>query len=137
VSRTVASFGIIGTRSIALRLVDYPRGALEKPFGGILKSFNSQWRWLNKATLISSSGNRFTTSCGVNTRNGSSQNGESPICDFYEARLVQLLADPPDAGADRARTTSAIRNLFEIAAQRERKAREVWVARRIWRFCAT
>ncbi len=34
---------------------------------------------------------RFTTTCGSNIPNGSSQMGSPPICDSYEACLTEML----------------------------------------------
>ena len=39
------------------------------------------------------SGSRFTTICGFNIPNGSSQMATPPTCGSYEARLMELL-DP-------------------------------------------
>jgi hypothetical protein len=109
---------------------------LEKPFGGILKSFTKPMAMAQQAHTYTELQQQIRDELWFQHPEWIQPNGESPMCDFYEARLVQLLADLPDVGATRARTASAIRNLFEIAAERERKAREVRVARRVWRFCA-
>jgi hypothetical protein len=42
------------------------------------------------------SGDRFITTSGDNIPIGVLPNGESPMCDFYEARFMDLLALAPD-----------------------------------------
>ena len=67
------------------------RGKLDKPSCGTHESFARPTPHIIKSTLTGSFGNRFMTTFGVNTPNGSSQMANLPCVILYEARLMDLL----------------------------------------------
>ena len=65
-------------------------------------------RWLRPSQSVTRStpwpsfSNRFTTTCEGNIPNGSRPGGESPMCEFYEARLRRLLETCAPIGPGRS-----------------------------------
>jgi hypothetical protein len=85
------SLEIIGACFTVPLLVGYSGGALEELSRGTRESFIKPTPWLYKSIRTRRYCNRFTVTCGSNIRSWIQPNGESPMCDSYEARLMELL----------------------------------------------
>jgi hypothetical protein len=85
----VPSLGTVGARSTAPRLVDYSGEALEEPFRGTLESFTKPMaHQLHTYTELQQ---QIHDDLRIQHPEWVQPNGESPICDSYEARLMKLL----------------------------------------------
>ena len=64
---------------------------LEEPSRGILESFTSQERCLTKCTPYTELRQQIHDDLRLQHPDWVQPNGESPICDSYEARLTELI----------------------------------------------
>jgi hypothetical protein len=87
----VPSFGIVGVRSTAPPLVDYSREALEEPFRGTLESFTKAMAMVQQVHTYTELRQQIHDDLRIQHPEWVEPNGESPLCDSYEARLMELL----------------------------------------------
>src|SRR5437773_4948061 len=90
-SRCVPSFGTIGVRSTAPPLVDYSGEALEEPFRGTLESFTKAMAMAHQVHTYAELRQQIHDDLRIQHPEWVESNGESPMCDSYEARLMELL----------------------------------------------
>ena len=64
--------------------------------------YRNQLPCLTKSLPTPSFGNRFTTTFASNIPNGLSQMANAPMCDSYEARLIELLDTFTRTGSDQS-----------------------------------
>src|SRR5437773_12498058 len=90
-SRCVPSFGTIGVRSTAPPLVGYSGEALEEPFRGTLESFTKAMAMAHQVHTYTELRQQIHDDLRIQHPEWAQPNGESALCDSYEARLtVQL-----------------------------------------------
>jgi len=87
----VPSFGIVGVRSTAPPLVDYSGEVLEEPFRGTLESFTKAMAMAYQVHTYTELRQQIHEDLRIQHLEWVQPNGESPICDSYEARLTELL----------------------------------------------
>jgi hypothetical protein len=87
----VPSLGIVGARSTAPPLVDYSREALEEPFRGPLESFTKPIAMAHQVQIYTELRQQIHDDLRIQHPEWVELNGESPMCDSYEARLMELL----------------------------------------------
>jgi hypothetical protein len=87
----VPSFGIVGVRSTAPPLVDYSGEALEEPFRGTLESFTKAMAMAYQVHTCTELRQQIHDDLRIQHPEWVQPNGESPMCDAYEARLMELL----------------------------------------------
>ena len=85
------SFGIVGARSTAPPLVDYSGEVLEEPFRGTLESFTKAMAVPHQIHTYTELRQQIHDDLRIQHPEWIQPNGESPICDSYEARLTELL----------------------------------------------
>ncbi len=76
--------------------VPHSAEALEELSRSILESFTSQERCLTKSTPTPNSGRQIHDDLRIQHPEWIESNGEAPMCDFYEARLMDLLHFEPN-----------------------------------------
>jgi hypothetical protein len=89
----VLSLGIVGARSTAPPLVDDSREPLEEPFRGTLESFTKPMAVPHQIRTYTELQQQIHDDLRIQHPEWVQPNGESPMCDSYEARLMELL-DP-------------------------------------------
>jgi hypothetical protein len=87
----VPSLGIVGARSTAPPLVDYSREALEEPFRSPLESFTKPIAMAHQVQIYTELRQQIHDDLRIQHPEWVELNGESPMCDSYEARLMELL----------------------------------------------
>jgi hypothetical protein len=87
----VPSFGIVGARSTAPPLVDYSGEALEEPFRGTLESFTKAIAMAHQVHTYTELRQQIHDDLRIQHPEWLQPNGESPMCDSYEARLMEQL----------------------------------------------
>jgi hypothetical protein len=87
----VPSFGIVGVRSTAPPLVDYSGEALEEPFRGTLESFTQAMAMAHQVHTYTELRQQIHHDLRIQHPEWVQPNGESPMCDSYETRLMELL----------------------------------------------
>jgi hypothetical protein len=87
----VLSLGIVGARSTAPPLVDYSREPLEEPFRGTLESFTKPMAMAHQLHTYTELRKQIHDDLRIQHPEWVQPNGESPMCDSYEARLSELL----------------------------------------------
>ena len=85
------SFGIVGARSTAPPLVDYSGEVLEEPFRGTLESFTKAMAMAHQVHTYTELRQQIHDDLRIQHPEWVQPNGESPMCDAYEARLMELL----------------------------------------------
>ena len=85
------SFGIVGVRSTAPLLVEYSGEALEEPFRGTLESFTWAMAMAHQVHTYTELRQQIHRDLRIQHPEWVQPNGESPMCDSYETRLVELL----------------------------------------------
>ena len=85
------SFGIVGARSTVPPLVDYSGEALEEPFRGTLESFTKAMAMAHQVHTYTELRQQIHDDLRIQHPEWVRPNGESPMCDAYEARLIELL----------------------------------------------
>src|SRR5437773_2918816 len=98
-SRCVPSFGTIGVRSTAPPLVDYSGEALEEPFRGTLESFTKAMAMAHQVHTYTELRKQIHDDLRIQHREWLQPNGESSICDAYDALLMTLLNTLTPSGA--------------------------------------
>ena len=83
------SFGTVGTRSTAPPLVGYSGEALEEPFRGTLESFTKAMA--HQGDTYTEPRQQIHDDLRIQHPEWVQPNGESPICDSYDARLMELI----------------------------------------------
>ena len=84
-------FGTVGTRSTAPPLVDYSGEALEEPFRGTLESFIKAMAMAHQVHTYTELRQQIHDDLRIQHPEWVQPNGESPMCDSYEARLMKTL----------------------------------------------
>jgi len=87
----VPSFGNVGTRSTAPPLVGYSGEALEEPFRGTLESFTKAMAMAHQVHTYTELRQQIHDDLRIQHPEWVQPNGESPLCDSYEARLTEQL----------------------------------------------
>jgi hypothetical protein len=72
-------------------LVDYSPEALEEPFQGILESFTKPMAMAHQVHTYAELRQQIHDDLRIQHPEWVQPNGESPMCDSYEARLMELL----------------------------------------------
>src|SRR5438034_10141232 len=90
-SRCVLCFGLIGVRSTAPPLVDYSGEALEEPFRGTLESFTKAMAMAHQVHTYTELRQQIHDDLRIQHPEWVEPNGESPMCDSYDARLTEQL----------------------------------------------
>jgi hypothetical protein len=72
-------------------LVDYSREALEEPFRGTLESFTKPMAMAHQVHTYTKLRQQIHDDLRIQHPEWVEPNGESPMCDSYEARLMELL----------------------------------------------
>ena len=85
------SFGIVGVRSAAPPLVDYSGEALAERFRGTLESFSRPIAVSHEIHTYTELRQQIHDDLRIQHPEWVQPNGESPMCDAYEARLMELL----------------------------------------------
>ena len=85
------SFGIVGARSTAPPLVDYSGEVLEEPFRGTVESFTKAMAMAHQVHTYAELRQQIHDDLRIQHPEWVQPNGESPMCDAYEARLRGLL----------------------------------------------
>ena len=85
------SFGIVGVRSMEPPLVDYSGEALEEPFPGTLESFTQAMAMAHQVHTYTELRQQIHHDLRIQHPEWVEPNGESPMCDSYETRLMELL----------------------------------------------
>ena len=85
------SFGTVGVRSTAPPLVDYSGEALEEPFRGTLESFTKAMAMAYQVHTYTELRQQIHDDLRIQHPEWVQSNGESPVCDSYEARLMEEL----------------------------------------------
>ena len=85
------SLGIVGARSTAPPLVDYSGEPLEEPFRGTLESFTKPMAMAHQLHTYTELRKQIHDDLRIQHPEWVQPNGESPMCDSYEARLSELL----------------------------------------------
>jgi hypothetical protein len=96
---------IVGARSTAPPLVGYSDEALEEMFRDTLESFTKPMAMAHQVHTYTELRQQIHDDLRIQHPEWVQPNGESPMCDFYEARLMGLLADLPEV---RAHSTRAV-----------------------------
>jgi hypothetical protein len=94
--------GIVGGLSTATPLVGYSGAALEEPFSGTLESCTKPMAIAHQVHTYTELRQQIHDELRIQHPEWVQSNGESPMGDFYEARLMKLLAETRGAGADSA-----------------------------------
>ena len=85
------SFGIVGARSTAPPLVDYSGEVLEELSRATLESFTKAMAMAHQVHTYTELRQQVHDDLRIQHLEWVQPNGESPICDSYEARLMELL----------------------------------------------
>ncbi len=85
------SFGIVAARFRAPPLVDYSGEALEEPFRGTLESFTKAMAMAHQVHTYTELRQQIHDDLRIQHPEWVQPNGESPLCDSYEARLTEQL----------------------------------------------
>jgi hypothetical protein len=72
-------------------LVDYSREALEEPFRGTLEPFTKPMAMAHQVHTYTELRQQIHDDLRIQHPEWVQPNGESPMCDSYEARLMELL----------------------------------------------
>ena len=105
------SFGIVGARSTAPPLVDYSGEALEEPFRGTLESFTKAMA--HQIHTYTELRQQIHDDLRIQHPEWVQPNGEAPMCDSYEARLMEQLNTFTRRGSNEWKTDTVRQTIRE------------------------
>ena len=96
------SFGNVGRRSSAPPLVDYSGEALEEPFRSALESFTKAMAMAHQVHTYTELRQQIHDDLRIQHPEWVQPNGESAMCDAYEARLMEMLDTLTPRGSNKS-----------------------------------
>ena len=104
---------IVGARSTAPPLVGYSGEALEEMFRGTLESFTKAMAMAHKIHTYTELRQQIHDDLRVQHPEWVQPNGESPMCDAYEARLTEMLDALTRRGSNEWKTDTVRQTIRE------------------------
>jgi len=100
-------------RSTALPLVGYSGEALEEPFRGTLESSTKAMAMAHQVHTYTALRQQIHHDLRIQHPEWVQPNGESPLCDSYEARLTEMLDTLTRRGSDEWKTDTVRQTIRE------------------------
>jgi len=104
---------IVGARSTAPPLVGYSGEALEEMFRGTLESFTKAMAMAHQIHTYTELRQQIHDDLRVQHPEWVQPNGESPMCDAYEARLTEMLDTLTRRGSNEWKTDTVRQTIRE------------------------